>query len=68
MSKPFHESVIDAINECTEKESLKTLVKLIIHTEIPHGSSEPIINALKSNNLFNIDMKADYLARLRHKW
>ncbi len=67
MSKPFHESVIDAINECTVKESLKTLVELIIHTEIPHGANWKIIESLRSNNLYDTDMRADYNGRLRNK-
>lgn len=46
-TKPFHESIVDAINNCENRGELLTLGKLLMATKIPKNHEE-IIEAFKT--------------------
>lgn len=46
-AKPFHESIVDAINNCETRGELITLGKLVMMTKIPKNQ-ENIIEAFKN--------------------
>jgi len=56
--KPFHESIIDAINACSSVSDLGTLADLIITTKIPKDH-DVIISAFKEK-MKDLDRLTDF--------
>lgn len=50
-TKPFHESVVDLINECKSKSAFEALCKLVLETTIPENHQR-ISSAITTSPFF----------------
>lgn len=52
-TKPFHESIIDALKRANETQEIRTLCELIVHTKIPKNHQE-IHDAVQKKEKFGV--------------